>query len=89
MTTAVVVGNVIGSGVFKKPSAVADAVPSFGWAMAAWILLGVLTMCGGLAPHSIATSCWKLSPPEKFENGASALPSPMRGGLPPSFNTYS
>lgn len=49
MATAVVVGNVIGSGVFKKPTAVADAVPSFGWAMAAWIILGALTMCGGLA----------------------------------------
>jgi amino acid transporter len=49
MATAIVVGNVIGSGVFKKPSAVADAVPSFGWAMAAWIILGALTMCGGLA----------------------------------------
>jgi len=49
MTTAVVVGNVIGSGVFKKPADVAEKVPSFGWAMAAWVLLGVLTMCGGLA----------------------------------------
>jgi basic amino acid/polyamine antiporter, APA family len=49
MATAVVVGNVIGAGVFVKPAAIAKAVPSFGWAMAAWVLLGVLTMCGGLA----------------------------------------
>src|SRR5262245_10851314 len=49
MTTAVVVGNVIGAGVFKKPADVANAVPNFGWAMAAWVLLGLLTMCGGLA----------------------------------------
>ena len=51
MATALVVGTVIGSGVFKKPHAVAQAVPTFGWAIAAWVLLGVLVMCGGLAAH--------------------------------------
>jgi amino acid transporter len=49
LATALVVGTVIGSGVFKKPSAVADSVPTFGWAMAAWVLMGLLTLCGGLA----------------------------------------
>src|SRR5215211_7689021 len=49
MATALVVGTVIGSGVFKKPAAVAEAVPTFGWAIAAWVLLGVLVMCGVLA----------------------------------------
>jgi amino acid transporter len=49
MATALVVGTVIGSGVFKKPNAVAMSVPTFSWAIAAWIFLGVLVMCGGLA----------------------------------------
>jgi amino acid transporter len=49
MAMALVVGTVIGSGVFKKPAAVAQDVPTFGWAIAAWVLLGVLVMCGGLA----------------------------------------
>jgi amino acid transporter len=49
MATALVVGTVIGSGVFKKPAAVAQDVPTFGWAIAAWVLLGLLVMCGGLA----------------------------------------
>ena len=49
MATALVVGTVIGSGVFKKPSQVAMNVPTFGWAISAWVLLGLLVLCGGLA----------------------------------------
>src|SRR5437762_837446 len=49
MATALVVGTVIGSGVFKKPTQVAQFVPTFGWAIAAWVLLGLLVLCGGLA----------------------------------------
>ena len=49
IATAIVIGTVIGSGVFKKPAAVAEAVPSFGWAISAWVLMGVLVLFGGLA----------------------------------------
>src|SRR4051794_26190401 len=49
MATALVVGTVIGSGVFKKPSAVAESVPTAGAALAAWVLMGLLVLCGGLA----------------------------------------
>jgi amino acid transporter len=49
MATALVVGTVIGSGVFKKPTQVAQFVPTFGWAITAWVLLGLLVLCGGLA----------------------------------------
>jgi amino acid transporter len=48
MATAVVVGTTIGSGVFKKAQVVAANVPDFGWAAAAWVLIGVLAMLGGL-----------------------------------------
>src|SRR5262245_10272174 len=41
IATAVVVGTVIGSGVFKKPQAVAEHVPDVGWAAAVWIVGGV------------------------------------------------
>src|SRR5262245_23655406 len=46
---AVVVGSVIGSGVFKKPQAVAQNVDSFELAMLAWVLGGVLALLGALA----------------------------------------
>src|SRR5688572_572793 len=49
MATALVVGTVIGSGVFKKPSAVARDVPEVGLALFAWVLVGALTLMGALA----------------------------------------
>jgi amino acid transporter len=52
--TAIVVGTVIGSGVFKKASFVAANVPQFGLAMMAWVLVGVLTLLGALALAEVA-----------------------------------
>jgi amino acid transporter len=54
VTTAIVVGTVIGSGVFKKPQVVADNVPYFGLAALVWILGGLLAFLGGLALAEIA-----------------------------------
>ncbi len=54
MGTALVIGTVIGSGVFKKPQAVATNVPEFGLGMLAWILVGVLTLFGSLALAEVA-----------------------------------
>jgi amino acid transporter len=59
MATALVVGTVIGSGVFKKPQAVADdliagGVSSFGLAALAWILGGLLALLGALALAEVA-----------------------------------
>ncbi len=47
--TAVVVGTVIGSGVFKKPQAIAEHVPNFGLVVLLWALGGVLVLLGALA----------------------------------------
>jgi amino acid transporter len=49
MATAIVVGTVIGSGVFKKPHAVAVAVPYSGLVALVWILGGLLVLLGALA----------------------------------------
>src|SRR5689334_3538708 len=54
MALAVVVGTVIGSGIFKKPQEVAENVPCFGPAALAWILGGVLALLGSLAYAEVA-----------------------------------
>jgi amino acid transporter len=54
MATAVVVGTVIGSGVFKKPQVVALNVPNFTTAALVWALGGLLAILGGLALAEIA-----------------------------------
>ena len=54
MATAVVVGTVIGSGVFKKPQVVAESVPYFGLAALAWILVGLLAFFGALSLAEVA-----------------------------------
>lgn len=51
---AIVIGTVIGSGVFKKPAAVALEAPQFGVAISAWILMAGLVMLGALALAEVA-----------------------------------
>lgn len=53
--TAIVVGTVIGSGVFKKPNAVAREVDHFSLILLAWVLVGMLAMFGALAYAEVAT----------------------------------
>lgn len=54
MATAVVVGTVIGSGVFKKARNVSENVPEFGLAMGVWALGGVLALLGAFALAEVA-----------------------------------
>lgn len=46
---ALVVGGTIGTGVFAKPNDVAKVLGSFDWAIAAWILCGILAFFGTMA----------------------------------------
>src|SRR5258708_4026757 len=48
MATAIVIGTVIGSGIFKKPQTVAENVPWFGLAALVWVGAGVLARLGGV-----------------------------------------
>ena len=47
--TAIVVGIVIGSGIFVLPNVIARNVPSYAGIVAAWVIGGVLSFCGALA----------------------------------------
>jgi APA family basic amino acid/polyamine antiporter len=54
MATAVVVGTVIGSGIFKKPQSIAANVPYFGVAALVWVGGGLLVLLGALAYAEVA-----------------------------------
>src|SRR5262245_3768994 len=54
--TAVTVGSIIGSGIFRSPSSVARELPSQPLMLAAWILGGVLSMAGSLALAELAVA---------------------------------
>ena len=56
MTTALVIGTVIGSGVFAKPSAIAkpDVLPFSGPTALVWIGVGVFVVLGALAYAEVA-----------------------------------
>jgi APA family basic amino acid/polyamine antiporter len=53
---AIVVGEVIGSGIFYKPQQVAQATEGFvGLILALWILCGLVNLCGALAMAELAS----------------------------------
>ncbi len=54
MATAIVVGTVIGSGIFKKPQSIAEHVPHFGVVALVWIVGGMLVLLGALAYAEVA-----------------------------------
>src|SRR6476659_9293273 len=50
----IVVGSIIGSGIFLKVSNIDNQVPAFGAIMAGWILGGIATLCGSLSLAELA-----------------------------------
>src|SRR5260370_13803631 len=48
-SAAIVVGTIIGSGIFVVPNLVARSLPSEPWIIAVWIFTGVLSFFGALA----------------------------------------
>ena len=55
-TTAIVVGAIIGSGIFRVPAAVAGAVGTPGAIAAVWVLGGVISLCGALTIAELAAA---------------------------------
>src|SRR4030095_9980227 len=52
----IVVGIVIGAGIFKTPSMVAGVTGSVEWMLTAWVLGGVLTLIGALCYAELAST---------------------------------
>ena len=50
----VVVGNIIGSGVYKKIAPMAAELHSSGWVLVAWIVGGLITLFGALSNAEVA-----------------------------------
>ncbi|AGK53710.1 APC family permease [Bacillus sp. 1NLA3E] len=54
--TLLVVGIVIGSGIFYKPTAVMNALPGPGMSLLVWVIGGVLTLAGALTMAEIGSA---------------------------------
>src|SRR5690349_15262185 len=54
--TAITVGNIIGSGIFRSPHSVARYITSFPLVILAWVIGGVLSICGSLALTELAVA---------------------------------
>jgi len=53
--TMVVVGGIIGAGIFINPYIVAQRLPSAGWVLAAWVAGGMIALAGALAYAELGT----------------------------------
>lgn len=54
--TMLIVGDIIGVGIFTTTGLVAEAFPHPGWVLLAWIVGGVLTLCGALTIAELGSS---------------------------------
>ena len=54
--TAITVGNIIGSGIFRSPHSVAQHLDSLTLVLFAWVLGGVLSICGSLPLAELAVT---------------------------------
>jgi APA family basic amino acid/polyamine antiporter len=54
LVVVVVIGNIIGSGVYKKVAPMAAELNSSGWVLIAWILAGIISLFGALCNAEVA-----------------------------------
>jgi len=54
LVVVVVVGNIIGSGVYKKVAPMAAELHSSGWVLICWLLGGIITLFGALSNAEVA-----------------------------------
>lgn len=53
---AITVGNIVGSGIFRSPHSVAQEIPGVALPIMAWVLGGVLSLCGSLVLAELAVA---------------------------------
>lgn len=54
LVVVVVIGNIIGSGVYKKVAPMADSLHSSGWVLICWVLGGIISLFGALSNAEVA-----------------------------------
>ncbi|NOT34331.1 MAG: amino acid permease [Candidatus Eisenbacteria bacterium] len=54
--TAITVGNIIGSGIFRSPNSVAQDLHGVGIVILAWVVGGILSICGSLVLAELAVT---------------------------------
>src|SRR5215468_6153578 len=54
LVVVVVIGNIIGSGVYKKVAPMTDALHSSGWVLICWVLGGIVSLFGALSNAEVA-----------------------------------
>ncbi|MCC7400301.1 MAG: amino acid permease [Chitinophagaceae bacterium] len=54
LVIVMVIGNIIGSGVYKKVAPMADVLHSSGWVLICWILGGIISLFGALCNAEVA-----------------------------------
>src|SRR5438128_9563903 len=54
LVVVVVIGNIIGSGVYKKVAPMAAELHSSGWVLICWILGGIISLFGALSNAEVA-----------------------------------
>jgi APA family basic amino acid/polyamine antiporter len=54
LVVVIVIGNIIGSGIYKKVAPMAAELQSPGWVLACWVLAGIITLFGALCNAEVA-----------------------------------
>ena len=54
LVVVLVIGNIIGSGVYKKVAPMTDALHSPGWVLICWVLGGIISLFGALSNAEVA-----------------------------------
>ncbi len=54
LVIVIVIGNIIGSGVYKKVAPMAAELHSPGWVLVCWVLGGIITLFGALSNAEVA-----------------------------------